>query len=135
MSHFQPAPQITHELLEGEVIAINFETGVYFSLRGSASRIWQRLANSPCGAEELCEQFTGTQDSSREEIARFLQELNQEGLLVAALAGNETSSTPENGDAIPYEPPVFEKFDDMSELLLADPIHEVDASGWPNVSS
>ncbi len=28
--------------------------------------------------------------------------------------------------------PVLEKFTDMADLLLLDPIHEVDESGWPN---
>ena len=30
-----------------------------------------------------------------------------------------------------YEPPVIECYPDMQELLLLDPIHEVDETGWP----
>jgi len=26
---------------------------------------------------------------------------------------------------------VFEKFDDMADQLLLDPIHEIDERGWP----
>jgi hypothetical protein len=32
-----------------------------------------------------------------------------------------------------FEPPKFTKFNDMQNLLLSDPIHDVDATGWPNL--
>ena len=32
----------------------------------------------------------------------------------------------------PYVPPQIERFTDMQELLLLDPIHEVDDTGWPH---
>jgi len=39
------------------------------------------------------------------------------------------------GEMIPvtiaYAPPVLETFSDMQDLLLLDPIHEVDDAGWP----
>ena len=31
-----------------------------------------------------------------------------------------------------FEFPIIEKFTDMQELLLLDPIHEVDEKGWPH---
>ena len=31
-----------------------------------------------------------------------------------------------------FEKPVIEKFSDMQEMLLLDPIHEVSEMGWPN---
>ena len=31
-----------------------------------------------------------------------------------------------------FETPVLEKYTDMAELLLLDPIHDVDATGWPH---
>jgi len=33
----------------------------------------------------------------------------------------------------PFTKPELHKFTDMQDLLLFDPIHEVDESGWPNV--
>jgi hypothetical protein len=30
-----------------------------------------------------------------------------------------------------YKPPAIERFDDLEELLVLDPIHEVDEAGWP----
>ena len=31
----------------------------------------------------------------------------------------------------PFHPPVLNVFSDMQDLLLLDPIHDVDATGWP----
>jgi hypothetical protein len=30
-----------------------------------------------------------------------------------------------------YRSPAIERFDDLEELLVLDPIHEVDEAGWP----
>ncbi len=32
---------------------------------------------------------------------------------------------------VPYAPPALETYTDMQELLLLDPIHDVDETGWP----
>ena len=32
-----------------------------------------------------------------------------------------------------YLIPLIEKYEDMQEMLLADPIHDVEAMGWPKL--
>jgi hypothetical protein len=32
---------------------------------------------------------------------------------------------------VSYSAPSFEKFDDMADQLLLDPIHEIGEAGWP----
>jgi hypothetical protein len=32
----------------------------------------------------------------------------------------------------PYSPPKLSAYTDMQELLLLDPVHEVDDAGWPS---
>ena len=32
----------------------------------------------------------------------------------------------------PFEPPTFETYTDMQYFLLLDPIHDVEAAGWPH---
>ena len=34
-----------------------------------------------------------------------------------------------------YQAPSLEKYSDLQDLLLIDPIHEADESGWPSVAS
>ncbi len=35
------------------------------------------------------------------------------------------------GDRPAFEAPVLESYSDMQDLLLLDPIHDVDDAGWP----
>ena len=37
---------------------------------------------------------------------------------------------PETG-SIPFDAPILKRYTDQQELLLLDPIHEVDDIGWP----
>jgi hypothetical protein len=32
----------------------------------------------------------------------------------------------------PFDEPVLEKFEDMQDLILLDPVFEVDEAGWPS---
>ena len=38
---------------------------------------------------------------------------------------------PPNAVRKPYTAPAVQKYDDLEDLLLLDPIHEVDEAGWP----
>ncbi|MBN2286366.1 MAG: hypothetical protein JXI43_07950, partial [Tissierellales bacterium] len=35
-------------------------------------------------------------------------------------------------EKISFKKPVIDKFEDMQEMLLLDPIHEVNDQGWPH---
>ena len=39
------------------------------------------------------------------------------------------------GEKLPFEAPVLYTYTDMAELLLLDPIHDVDETGWPKPAS
>jgi hypothetical protein len=68
----------------------------------------------------------------------LVSELVEEGLIAEIPAGLDVTLSP-NGAAsgglsagLAYVPPVMNKHSDMQELLLLDPIHEVDEAGWPS---
>ena len=129
-------PPVIHQLLDGEVIVVNLDTGVYYSLAGVAADIWVAVESGASTAETV-DELLAHHDAGRPEIesavARFVAELEQEQLIVAA-AGAERDAAPSstNGAAKrAFEEPVLHKYTDMQELLLLDPIHEVDEAGWP----
>ena len=63
----------------------------------------------------------------------LVDELVREGILVSADEPGPAVLAPQNGTAARrYEAPALAKFTDMQELLLLDPVHEVDEAGWPN---
>jgi len=128
-------PQIVHETVDGEVIAIDLDNGSYYSLAGSGPLIWELLAVGASEAE-LREALTakfGDVDAISGDISALLEQLRESGLIVEAEreAGAGTG-TAETGDGATYEAPRFERYTDMKDYFLLDPIHEVDSgSGWP----
>lgn len=131
------AANIMHEIIEGEVVVVNLESGTYYSLDAVGADLWGRLtAGSTLDA--LVDDTTARYGAERaivaHGVAEFLRHLEREKLIVVAPAGDGTG--PANGTAVaptrPYADPVLHKYTDMEELLLVDPIHEVEDSGWPN---
>ena len=130
------SPQVIHEAIDGEVVVINLENGKYYSLRGSGARVWAGVADR-AGVDEiaahLARSYHGA-DEAGASVAAFLAELESEELIVPSSEdpGPWAPSEPHNGARSPFEPPVLERFTDMQDLLLLDPVHEVDeAQGWP----
>lgn len=128
---FRFHPSVVHQTVDGESILIQMESGNYFSLQGAASLAWAILSEG-CTATELASRLrdtcTGCPASGLEEAAAaFIEELRKENLLVE---GERTGVSAAPFSAV-YSHLGFEKFTDMQDLLLADPIHEVGEAGWP----
>jgi hypothetical protein len=133
-------PSVISEVIDGETVVLNFESGHYYSFNPTASEIWQRLcAGSPIGAvsEWVARRFAVDPAADVEaEVAAFVRRLEDEHLIRRAPRLNGAASAAPASD-LPHGPvasfssPTFEKFTDMEELLLLDPIHEVGDSGWP----
>ena len=123
--------QVAHQHIDGEVIVIHFETGSYFSLNGSAAELWQMLAK-PQTVGTLSARFSGANGQATTAVQRFIDELMTEKLVERIV----TTPT-RNGaqPAIPFAAPLLEKYSDMQHLLLADPLHDVEEAGWPNLRS
>jgi len=81
--------------------------------------------------------YAGDAGQIEADVVRLIAELEAEGLVVpagseggtAAPAGVSAACEP----APAYEATVLKRYEDMHDLLLLDPIHEVDEMGWPNV--
>ncbi|MEO8586867.1 MAG: PqqD family protein [Acidobacteriota bacterium] len=130
-------PKVAYEAFDGEIVAVNLETGSYYSLRGTAAEFF-RLAAAGASVPEITDVFAERHGADpggvREGIAPFVDELLREGLLVPRAAGVSPAPFPPLERAPvtgPFALPRLEKFTDMQDLLLLDPIHEVDETGWP----
>ena len=62
---------------------------------------------------------------------RFIDRLTTEELLVASSVRTESAAAAPEAPKV-YSAPLIETFTDMEHLLAIDPIHEVDAQGWPS---
>ena len=130
---------VTHETIDGEAVIINLDSGNYYSLVEAGSLIWA-LVDRGASASEVHELLQQSYQGDATDIDRGVQDLlvqlQQESLIVpvdGAAAFHATQlNQPTNGHEKPsFNPPSLNKYSDMQELLLLDPIHDVDDAGWP----
>ena len=122
------SPDVTFECFEGEILIINLANGNYHSLRGSAVQIWPQLVAGKT-ATEIAQIWTG-QPTAVSDIEAFAQQLIEADLIAARGDLPVDAVTPP--ETLPeYSAPNIENYTDMQDLLMLDPIHEVDVTGWP----
>ncbi len=136
-------PSVVCETIDGEVIIVHLEKGYYYSLLKTGAEVWSAIEQGSDRLNLIHRLAQAYRDSEAEIAAgidEFLERLMHEELIISV--ENSTSAPDRNGQAIapstklPFEKPVLEKFTDMEDLLLLDPIHEVDVeAGWPNAES
>jgi hypothetical protein len=133
-------PNVTHQTIDGEVVVIDLDTGSYYSLTGVAGDIWA-LVEAHGSVEAVVTacvgRYAGQPGEVEAGVRTFVERLAAEGLLVSAngVPPGTSAERPVPTTAlspVPFVQPVLDKFTDMQELLLLDPIHEVDEAGWPH---
>jgi hypothetical protein len=132
---FRIGPEIVHETVDGEVIAIDLADGSYYSLAGSGPAIWELLGQGVSEAE-ICVVLAGRFEAEEVEIgaavAALLAQLRENGLIVSEEGtAAEPPAAAAAAEQTPFEPPRLERYNDMKDYFLLDPIHEVDTAGWP----
>jgi Coenzyme PQQ synthesis protein D (PqqD) len=128
--------QVIHRMIDDEVVMIDLETGNYFTFRGSATRMWACIDAGMSAREtleHLQESFEGDPSIMEQGIRWLLDQLLQENLIVTLEEPpNRSVSLAPEGDRQDYSDPAFERYDDMADLILLDPVHEIDQEeGWP----
>lgn len=66
-------PNVVGEEFEGEVVAVNLESGTYFSLLGSAADIWRLLSRAPATAEAIVAGLHRSLDCTGVDVAADVQ--------------------------------------------------------------
>jgi hypothetical protein len=140
------SPKVIHETIDGETVIVNLDSGNYYSLDELGADIWDSVEKGvPVDhiIEDISCRFTGERKEIDRSIRLFMDELLQE-MLIAPLEPGATGSgaahetpfkSPPAEGLLPFKAPALQKYSDMQDLLLLDPIHEVDDTGWPNVKT
>ena len=129
--------QIAYEVFDDEVLAVNFDTGTYYSMLGLSGLVWKWLA---AGLElhEVKKLLRATCDdipkSAENDFEDFVSLLEHHGLIMAS-DGQPAVTTLAATDKFSYKPLRLEIYTDMQDLLLLDPIHDTEEAGWPLASS
>lgn len=123
------SPGVIHETIDEEVVIINLDKGHYYSLDGCGAWIWKALVTG-LPPTTIAEAFDGEQETIGVAVSELVAELESESLIVAADAGAAIGEM--EAPTAPFEAVKLQRYSDMEELLLLDPIHEVDEQGWPH---
>lgn len=140
MSYFQVnSPNVIHEVIDGEAVLVNLESGSYYSIDNVGAAIWEYIENGLNVSqiiEGVADRYEGTQNDIEQGVQQLFTQLQEEQLIVPIEAPQTDGQVPPVNDAAsskpPFEVPILHKYTDMEDLLLLDPIHEVDETGWPH---
>jgi coenzyme PQQ synthesis protein D (PqqD) len=136
------SPHVIAETLEGETTIVDLNSGTYHALNETGSLVWDEInsgAEAPAAAGSLSQTFDADPAEAERDVTALVAELLEQGLIVPDEGGRD-GEAPErasangngNGSRGVYAAPKLSTYTDMQELLLLDPIHEVDESGWPS---
>jgi hypothetical protein len=137
MKYHIDSPRIVFEQIENETILIDFDSGTYFSVDQIGSGIIRQLAMGLDESEIIqtaSKQYSGAPDEIEKGVRGFMADLMRESILVEGISSNPApANLPDASPSgrIEFQTPVLQKYTDMKDLLLLDPIHEVDDTGWP----
>jgi len=133
--------RIIHETIEGEAVMIDLVSGNYYTLGEVGTEIWSLLEQGSSRDEivaALEERYDGDQATIEESVGAFLDELQHDELILEFDVDEPSRPRRKlngSGETAPFQPPKLEKYSDMQDLILLDPVHEVGERGWPYTSS
>lgn len=122
---------IASESFDGDAVVINLGTGKYYSFSDSGSLVWEALSSGM--STEAIAQTSPLTIAALEDFAKSLCDheliIPHEGSPSAQPGQKFTEQL-----SLAKEPLGVDVFEDLADLFLADPIHDVqEPQGWPIV--
>ena len=133
---------VVYEIFDNEVVIINLDNGNYYSYDGVGVEIWNQLTKNISLdniSQSLSDIYPSVQfDKLKTIICNSIAELENEKLLISSEMNNnqERNTSAEvnqdtRADINDFKIPALQRFTDMQDFLLVDPIHEIDYEKWP----
>jgi len=126
-------PDCVAEYFGGEVVVLNSATGVYYSLTDLAAGVWRDLIAGH-SVESLLDAISQVDKRVYQPVSDFIRDLESAGLVHRTSSRAAGTVTPDSVSIVGAGETrlTLQPFDDMKDLILADPIHDVDEEkGWP----
>jgi len=137
------SPQVISETVGGETIIVNLASGHYFSLQATAVEVWNGLDRGDA-AENIVLELEGRYEAKDGEIEAAVRKLIDDFVAAELIVEDASGNGAGNGavpppqaaaERVPFVAPSFSTFTDMQDIILLDPVHEVDTRGWPHASA
>lgn len=134
-----PRERIVYEVLNSEVIVVDFSTGNYYALIHIAKLVWQIIEQKATletiaqylSEQKMCIEAGKNRDAILADLKSFFRELLENQLIEPISDGVSLEIILPIPDGWKYDPPRLQKYTDVQSLLLLDPVHEVSEFGWP----
>ncbi|HEX9209338.1 MAG TPA: PqqD family protein [Bradyrhizobium sp.] len=124
-------PLLISQQFDSEVVLANYQNGVYYNLDGSAAQVWLGLKAGRT-VEEIASAFAATTGGDAASIAQQVQAFVDSMLAEGLIANGDADARSETwAPAGAFAAPDFQRFDNLRELLLMDPVHDAGEEGWP----
>lgn len=134
-SYVVNAPSVVSEVIDGELVIMNLQTGSYYSAEDSGAVLWGWIEKG-YGLKDIgsllvshyCDVSDDVDDQLREFVATLLENdlIRENGEAPPCIK----LSAPGGGRPV-FHSPEINIYTDMKDMLLLDPIHDVDETGWP----
>ena len=132
-------PEIISESFDdGESVVVNLDNGCYFSLNPVGGLMFD-LLGSGVSVDDVTDtvgaRYDAEPEAIRAAVLEFAARLLDEALIAPGAPDRDLTETEpgewSGDDCAPFEAPRLTAYTDMQDLLLADPIHDYDETGWP----
>ena len=125
-----------YDIADGQAIVINYLTGMYYGMSSLGSAVLDLILKgiSPAGIADEIRKKDGCPEEIGEKIDAFIKTLLEEEILIGSPDDEGTGEPAVIGDeayADGFELTV-DAYAEAQDLILADPVHEVDVSVQTN---
>jgi hypothetical protein len=124
---------IIAKVFDGELTLINLANGQYYAAGGSAVEFWETVASGATVDDivrVLSARYGSSEDLVRGEVQRLVDLFRQNGLIAESPAVSPSSEIAAPAPVKEWQQGWLEVYGDMKDLLLLDPIHDVEQE-WP----
>ncbi|MBS4168904.1 PqqD family protein [Parachlamydia sp. AcF125] len=135
-------PGVNYQILDEEAVIVHLETGTYYSLDLVGTFIWAHLMEGASAQQILQDLYVCYEEipqTVEQEILAFIRQLEEEKLIVQQkeieLTFNFSSPSPafESAKGL-FVTPCLNKYTEMQELLLLDPLFESETQSMLNLA-
>ena len=120
-AQFQPVGHAAGKVMDGELVVINFHSGLYYSSLGVGTVIWQLMEagqSLEVMAATIAREMRVSPDVVEADAAGFLDQLLTAGLIEAGDGPISEVAVTYSGV---YAPPTLTAFDDLEKSFALDP--------------
>jgi hypothetical protein len=134
VSFYRPnSPPIIHETIDEETLVVDLDSGSYYHLVSSGAYVWRLLESGldeAAAGAAIADHYGLDTTEARAEVDDLVADLVKHALIVVTDESPRSVETPP-APTKPYVRAALTIHTDMQELLLLDPVHDVDETGWP----